>query len=232
MRKICLLILSLFLSFNSEAVEPWSGIGVVYFRCHYPEMTGKSTDLDIFDSTLTRKIMSINSTNYYLSEKVDFIEFADDVKGLCIVSIQEKTIKVILNGGVSPIQYGWLKKDEKDIGYILWSDLIPNQKNVFPINNKEGIAEITFYKAPNGEVLNIQIPKMKELWYDYRNDIIKIYDCDLIPTGLVYKESWMQVDISYPHDEGEDIFECHRVRCWIRYLDDFGHPLVWFHTRD
>ncbi len=232
MKKIFLLLFILLFYLSSIAVEPWSGIGVVYFRCHYPEMTEKSINIDIFDSTLTKIILSINSKNYYRSKEIEFIEFADEVKGLCISSIQENAIKVILKNSDNQVQYGWLKRDNKDIGYCLWSSLIPVQKVVFPINNKGGGNQIVFFKTPGGEILNVQIPKMTELWYEYKNEIIKVLDCDLIPTGRVFKNIWMQVDISFPHDEGQDDFECHRIRCWIRYLDDFGRPLVWYHTRD
>ena len=96
MKKIFLLFFILLFYLSSIAVEPWSGIGVVYFRCHYPEMTEKSINIDIFDSTLTKKILSINSKNYYRSKEIEFIEFADEAKGLCISSIQENAIKVIL----------------------------------------------------------------------------------------------------------------------------------------
>lgn len=116
--------------------------------------------------------------------------------------------------------------------HYLWSSLIPYQKEVFPINNEKGVATIPFFKNPDGEILNIEIPKMNEVWYDYKNEIVKVFDCDLIPTGIVSHGTWMQIDVSYPHDEGQDDFECHRIRCWIRYLDDSGHPLVWYHTRD
>lgn len=232
MRRYCLLLLMLFGFTLCRGVEPWSGIGVAFFRCHHPITTEKSIDLDIFDSTLTTLIMTINSRNYYTIKGLELIEFADDVKGFCIVSIQENSIKVILNNSVSPVQYGWLKKDNKDIDYYLWSSLIPYQKSVFPINNNDGIAQITFYKMPNGDTLDLHIPLMKERWYDYKNQIIRVFDCDIIPTRRLSQKTWMQVDISYPHDEGEDIFECFRIRCWIRFLDDYGRPLVWYNTRD
>ena len=232
MKKCCLFLLLLLCFTTSKAVEPWSGIGVVFFRCHYPEMTEESIDVDIFDSTLTKVIMTINSKNYYTIKDVDFVEFADEVKGLCMVSIQGNAIKVILNDRDGHVQYGWLKRNDKNINHYLWSSLIPYQKEVFPINNEKGVATIPFFKNPDGEILNIEIPKMNEVWYDYKNEIVKVFDCDLIPTGIVSHGTWMQIDVSYPHDEGQDDFECHRIRCWIRYLDDSGHPLVWYHTRD
>ena len=232
MKKFFLLSLIVIYYLPCTAVEPWSGIGVVFFKCHFPIITEDFVNLDIFDSTLTKKIMTINSKTYYLNKEIEFIEFANEVKGLCIVSIQDNAIKVILSNKNNHIQFGWLKKDNKDISYCLWSSLIPSQKVVFPINNKKGENKIVFFKTPDGEKLNIQIPLMKELWYEYKNEIIKEFDCDLIPTGRVSKRTWLQVDISYPHDEGKDDFECHRIRCWIRYLDDYGRPLVWYYTRD
>lgn len=232
MKKCCLFLLLLLCFATSKAVEPWLGIGVVFFRCHYPEMTEESIDVDIFDSTFTKVIMTINSKNYYTIKDVDFVEFADEVKGLCMVSIQGNAIKVILNDRDGHAQYGWLKRNDKNINHYLWSSLIPYQKEVFPINNEKGVATIPFFKNPDGEILNIEIPKMNEVWYDYKNEIVKVFDCDLIPTGIVSHGTWMQIDVSYPHDEGQDDFECHRIRCWIRYLDDSGHPLVWYHTRD
>ena len=232
MKKCCLFLLLLLCFVTSKAVEPWSGIGVVFFRCHYPEMTEESIDLDIYDSALTRIIMTINSKNYYTVKEVGFVELANEVKGLCIVSIQDNAIKVILSDRNGQVQYGWLKRDNKSIDYYLWSSLIPYQKEVFPINNENGVATIPFFKNPDGEILNVEIPQMNEVRYDYKNEIVKVFDCDLIPTGLVHQGTWMQIDISYPHDEGQEDFECHRIRCWIRYLDDSGHPLVWYHTRD
>ena len=232
MKNTVLLISLLLLSLHSWALDPWEGIGVVFFRCHYPITTDRSESLDVYDSTFTHKIMTLYSNSCYLNEKVALIEFANDIKGLCVVAIQDDAIKIILNKEGGSARYGWVKKDCESIGYSLWSTIIPQQKNVFPLNNKNGIAEIQFYKNPNGEILKVQIPKTQELTYDYRNEIIKVYDCDLIPTGYVSQGTWMQVDVSYPHDEGRDDFECHRIRCWIRYLDDSGHPLVWYYTRD
>ena len=232
MKKFFLSLAILPLYLSCFAVEPWSGIGVLFFKCHYPEMTEESINLDIFDSTLTKKILSINSKSYYLNEGIEFIEFADETKGLCINSILDNAIQVILNDRGNQVRYGYVKKENKDIGYCLWSSLIPYQKAVFPISNKDGENQIVFFKTPNGEILNIQIPKMEELWYEYKNEIIKVFDCDLIPTGRVSNRTWLQVDLSFPHDEGQDDFECHRIRAWIRYLDDSGHPLVWYYTRD
>lgn len=232
MKKILLLSLIVLYYLPSIAVEPWSGIGVVFFKCHYPQITEDSINLDIFDSTLTKKILTINSNSYYIGEGIESIEFADEIKGLCISAIIDNAIKVILNNNDGQVQYGWLKKDNSDISYFLWPSLIPYQKAVFPINNKEGENKIDLFKMPDGEILNIQIPQMKELWYEYKNEIVKAFDCDIIPTGRVSNGTWMQVDVSYPHDDGRDDFECRRIRCWIRYLDDSGRPLVWYHTRD
>ena len=119
MKKISLLVLILHLYLSSLAVEPWSGIGVVYFKCHYPEMTEKSINIDIFDSTLTKKILSINSKDYYRNKSIELIEFADEVKGLCMSSIHDNAIKVILRNSDNQIQYGWLKKDNKGDFYKL-----------------------------------------------------------------------------------------------------------------
>lgn len=232
MRKICLLLLLLLPSLSIKAVEPWSGIGVAFFRCHYPIMTDESVNLEIYDSTLSRRILTINSTSCYLNEEIDFIEFADEVKGLCVISVHNHAIKVIITDDSDLVRYGWLRIDDKNMDYKLWSSLIPFQKNVFPLNDKNGISSIQFYKSPNGEILDIKVPQMKELLYDYGNEVVKILDCDLFPTGFLSMGTWMQVDVSYPHDEGQENFTCHRVRCWIRYLDDTGHPLVWYYTRD
>lgn len=232
MKKFFLLLAILPLYLPCFAVDPWFGIGVLFFKCHYPEMIEESINLDIFDSTLTKKIFSINSKSYYLSEEIEFIEFADEIKGLCINSIQDNAIQVILNDSGNQVQYGWVKKDSKGIGYCLWSSLIPYQKTIFSISKKDRENRIVFFKTPDGEILNIQIPKMEELIYEYKNEIIKVYDCDLIPTGRVSNRTWLQIDISFPHDEGQDDFECHRIRAWIRYLDDSDRPLVWYHTRD
>lgn len=232
MKKYGLFLFLFFFSLHCNAISPWSGIGVVYFNCHYPEMRDTAYELQIYDSCLTQKILTITSSNINLDDNLSLIEFADETFGFCITSIQGNAIKIIISEENEVIQYGWIKKNDNIIGCCLWSDLIPQSKNVFPLNNHNGISEIQFFKSPKGEVLDMSIPIMKELWYDYRNEVIKKYDCDIIPTGKSNNDGWMQVDVSIPHDEGEDVFECHRIRCWIRYIDENGCPLVWFHTRD
>jgi hypothetical protein len=232
MKKFCLLLLVLIVFIPCRAVEPWSGIGVVFFKCHYPIMTEESVNLDIFDSTLTRIITTINFRDCNDREDVELVEFADEVKGLCIASMRNDAIKVILSDLGGHVRYGWVKRDNAVIDYRLWSALLPSQREVFPLNNKDGVARIAFFKAPDGDTLDMQIPRMKELWYDYKNEVKRLLDCDLIPTGRVSQGGWMQVDVSTPHDEGDDDFECRRIRCWIRYLDESGHPLVWYYTRD
>ena len=91
---------------------------------------------------------------------------------------------------------------------------------------------LQFFSSPNGERKHIVLPDAKERIYMFGNTIWLAKDFDMAPTGYTANGGWLQVDVSVPHDEGDDDFECKRVRAWIKYLDDKGRPLVWFHTRD
>lgn len=48
MRKLRLFISVILLPLSGMTVKPWSGIGVVFSRIHYPEMPGNPIDLDIY----------------------------------------------------------------------------------------------------------------------------------------------------------------------------------------
>ena len=203
--------------------NPWNSIGVLYFKDN-----PKCNSIEVFDNKLLtdgRRYFDVHTKRLPYR-----IEYKDETYGIGISDIHEDTIEMIIPDEDGFPQNVWILLDTTIMDYILWTEYIPQQKNVFFINSKENA--IRFFSSPNGERKYIALPDVKERIYMYGNTVWLAKDFDMIPTGYTANVRWLQVDVSIPHDEGDNDFECKRIRAWIEYIDEKGRPLVWFHTRD
>jgi hypothetical protein len=203
--------------------NPWNSIGVLCFKDN-----SRYNSIEVFDTkylTEGRKYFDIHTRQLPYR-----IEYKDETYGISISEIHGDTIKMIIPNEMGSPKSVWILLDTTIMDYILWAEYIPQQKYVFFIDSKE--SAIRFFSSPNGERKYIALPDVKERIYMYGNTIWLAKDFDMVPTGYTANDGWLQVDVSIPHDEDEDEFECKRIRAWIKYIDENGRPLVWFNTRD
>ena len=213
-----------FIPIGAICQNPWNTIGVLRFK-NNPKY---NNSIEMFD---TRSLVSgRKNSDYHTIQPPYKIEYKDETYGIGISEIHGDTIRLIISDKMGTPKYAWTLLDTAVVDYILWQDYIPQQKYVFFIDSKENALQ--FFSSPNGERKHIVLPDAKERIYMFGNTIWLAKDFDMAPTGYTANGGWLQVDVSVPHDEGDDDFECKRVRAWIKYLDDKGRPLVWFHTRD
>ena len=222
--KKCIFVFMLaFIPIGAICQNPWNTIGVLYFkdnpRCNSIEV--------FYTKSLTegRKYFEVHTKQLPCR-----IEYKDESYGNGISEIHGDTIQMIIANEVGNPQNVWILLDTAIMDYILWAEYIPQQKYVFFIDSKE--SALRFFSSPKGERKYIALPDVKERIYMYGNAVWLAKDFDMVPTGYTADGGWLQVDVSTPHDEGNDVFECKRVRVWIKYIDKEGRPLVWFHTRD
>lgn len=221
--KQLLFLLTLFVSNSAICQNPWNSIGVLVFK-----ETSIYNSIEMFDTELFTE-----GESYYElhSKQLPYrIEYRDEMYGIGISEMHGDTIKLIVSNKMGNPQYMWVLLDTAIMDYILWADYIPQQKYVFFTDSKE--TALKFYSTPNGKPKQIVLPEVGEKIYMYENTVWLVKDFDMAPTGYTSAGGWLQVDVSFPHDEGEDDFECTRVRTWIKYIDKDGRPLVWFNTRD
>jgi len=221
--KIMFVLAVAFIPIGAMCQNPWNSIGVLYFKDN-----PKRNCIEIFDTKHLadgRKYFEIHT-----KQSPYRIEYKDENYGIGISEIHGDTISLIIPNELGGPQYVWTLLDTAIMDYILWTEYIPHQKYVFFIDSKEN--NLQFFSSPNGERKHIAIPDLKERISLYGNTVWLVKDFDMVPTGYTAKGGWLQVDVSIPHDEGEDNFECKRVRAWIKYIDEEGRPLVWFYTRD
>lgn len=221
--NIILFILALLVTNGVICQNPWNSIGVLVFKDN-----PSYNSVEIFDTEFLTKGVGYNELH---SKQLPYrIEYKDEAYGIGILEMHGDTIKLIVSDKKGNPQYMWVLLDTAIMDYILWTDYIPQQKNVFFTDSKETAP--SFFSSPDGERKYIALPDVKEKIYMYGNTVWLIKDFDMAPTGYTATGGWLQVDVSFPHDEGENDFECTRVRAWIKYIDKDGRPLVWFNTRD
>ena len=220
---IVLFMLVLVVPYSAICQHPWSSIGVLVFK-----ENPNYNSVELFDTELLTE-----GKDYYElhSKQLPYrIEYADEMYGIGISEMYGDTIKLIVSNKMGDPQYMWTILDTAIMDCILWMDYIPQQKCVFFTDTNE--SSLRFFYSPNGKPKQIALPDVREKVYMYENTIWLVKDFDMVPTGYTSAGGWLQVDVSVPHDEGEDDFECTRVRAWIKYIDKDVRPLVWFHTRD
>lgn len=203
--------------------NPWNSIGVLFLKDN-----SKFNNIDVFGAKFLTEGIEYNENH---TKQLPYrIEYKDETYGIGISDINKDTLELIVPFNKDNPKYIWTLMDTAVMDYILWKDYIPLQKYVFFVDSKE--TALKFYSSPNGERKHIVLPDVKEKIYLYGNNVWLAKDFDMAPTGYTAKGGWLQVDVSIPHDEGYDDFECKRIRVWIKYLDEEGRPLVWFNTRD
>jgi len=203
--------------------NPWNSIGVLCFK-----ENPRHNSIEVFDTmNLTE---GSNYFDIHTKQLPYRIEYKDETYGIGISGMHGDTIKMIIPNETGAPQNVWTLLDTTIMYYILWTEYIPQQKNVFFIDSKE--SAIRFFSSPNGKRKYIALPDLDERIYMYGNIVWLAKDFDMVPTGYTANDGWLQVDVSIPHDEEDDNFECKRIRAWIKYIDENGRPLVWFNTRD
>jgi hypothetical protein len=111
---------------------------------------------------------------------------------------------------------GWVRLEGGRTMHRDWVDLF----YTVPLFFKDGL-EPAFFDEPDGPPATDFAPEPGEAEGSL----------DYAMYALETKGAWMRVRVVTPSDECAKPDRPKKIELWIRYLDEGGRPLVWFHTR-
>ena len=216
-----------FLPFLSSGQSIDKGIGIVFLNESLPANENpKSDTMIIYKEKDTKEIAAkytFNCKDRFKNEIISknklisnaFFEFDYETFGLPITKIEPTNdlAEVIYGYSENRALKGWVKINDRKVGYQLWEKGLINHYLYFSTKN------IKFYKSPEGEIESINLVKT-ENGFDY------------IMKPLKTQGKWMLVKVITPTNYGRESSKKFEKEFWIKYLSESGRPLVWYYTRD
>ncbi len=144
-----------------------------------------------------------------------FVEFDYEIRGLPITEVSDKWLKVIYGyDKLGRTLLGWIEHRKGITRYLLWKDFLKEQDVFF-----ESADQISFYDKPNGTRVEFKLEPSKYLVYDY------------IMKPIEASGNWMKVEVITPSNICASPINVRKEIFWIKYLNEYGRPLLWYFTR-
>jgi hypothetical protein len=148
------------------------------------------------------------------SLSTNLLEFGYELAGLPFDSMtaDERWARVIpgFGPGGAP-QHAWVAIPPDSLELIRWA----RHLSVNDVFFRDGVAP-AFFDAPAGRPVAFPLPEER---------------VEYILHPLEARGDWLLVRAVTPSDYCDAPESPRRAELWIRYLDDAGRPLVWYHTR-
>ena len=229
------ILLTLVISMLATAGD--KGIGVVFFSLHGPyssQFQSDSTFIYQYPNENSKVIATFklivengkNSWRYsVISGDSNFInntiEYAYETSGLPFDSILESRtwvqIKNILEIENAPPK-GWIRVHNSNMGFLLWENEL-KKHNLF-FSPEQEVSE--FYDSPGGKKVVFKLKR-----FEYQQG--RLFDYIMHPIEV--KGRWMKVRVVTPSDFCDEPVSPKVKTLWIKYLDEKGHPLVFYYSR-
>ena len=137
-------------------------------------------------------------------------EYEYESYGLPIIESGINYIKVLYPSGSDKYRHGYINIDQEKLEIQYWENHLIKRPLFFL--DKESIK---LYNYINGDTISFDKATFENhvLW----------------PQAI--KGNWMNVKYVSPSDSCVEKVNAEIINCWIRYLDDNGRPMVWYHPR-
>lgn len=220
--------LSLTLAFICFGINGFSqicfdkGIGVVYSRQNLKTLNQPQGDtICIYvnkntDSLLCKYIYNPNDVfeNSIIGANIVFkdrniLEYDNEMFGIPVNSLKGNWAEVIVGRTKQDTIRGWVNITNPNVGIKQWTYYLPTKSLFFE-------EKIQFFDTYEGKEIYVTLP-VENTQPDY---------CFKI---LSRKRGWAKVLLLYPSNFCEQHKKVSRKKCWVRYLNNSGRPLVWFY---
>lgn len=222
----------LFVMLCSTALAGGKGIGVVSFAENgtrtdsamiFEHPSAASRVLAVHRITVTKHGYEYSVTHPQQTAIVGLVEYGYELSGIPIRTIHpsRQWVQVtVAYPALDSVVQGWISIEDNSMVIREWKDELPLQSGLFfdPLP-----AADMFYDEAEGRIVPFALSRTEHI----PNGLI----ADYIMYPLEVRGTWMKVRVVTPGDLCSEPGPHRSAVLWIRFLNDQGEPLVFYHTR-